>query len=45
MPEHKSFFRNMLDAMVESRTRQVARELVHYRSMQRFNSDETAGKL
>lgn len=33
MTEHKSFFRNVFDAMIESRHRQAARELAHYRPM------------
>ena len=31
MAEQKSFFRNVYDAMVESRSRQVERELSQYR--------------
>ena len=32
MTEHRNFFRTVLDAMIESRTRQADRTLAHYRS-------------
>lgn len=31
MREHKSFFKNVLDAMIESRSRQAAREVAYHR--------------
>lgn len=32
MTEHKTFFRTVLDAMIESRTRQAERTLANYRN-------------
>jgi hypothetical protein len=33
MTEQKNFLRNVFDAVVESRTRQVEREMAHYRQI------------
>lgn len=43
MAEHKGFFRNVFDAMVESRSRQAERELAQYRELYKFTT-ETAAK-
>lgn len=43
MTEHKSFLRNVFDAVVESRTRQVEREMAHYRNV--FDIKNDASKL
>jgi len=32
MPNQKNFFRNVLDAMIESRRRQAAREVAMYKA-------------
>lgn len=43
MTEHKGFFRNVFDAMIESRSRQAARELAQYRELYKINTT-TASK-
>lgn len=39
MTEHKSFLRNVFDAVVESRTRQVEREMANYRRIYDVKTD------
>jgi hypothetical protein len=39
MTEHKSFLRNVFDAVVESRARQVEREMAHYRKVLDIKND------
>ena len=40
MTERKNFFRNVLDAMVDSRMRQAEREMRQYRDVYDFRSTE-----
>ncbi|WP_303618172.1 hypothetical protein [Mariluticola halotolerans] len=38
MTESKNFFRNVFDAMIESRSRQAARELAQHRELFKLNN-------
>jgi len=42
MTEHKSFFRNVFDAMIESRTRQAERELAQHRQLFKLDNGTSA---
>lgn len=44
MTEHKGFFRNVFDAMIESRTRQAARELAQFRTSYKLNDTDVSTK-
>lgn len=41
MTKSKGVFRNVLDAMIESRARQAAREIAYYRHELGINADGT----
>jgi hypothetical protein len=44
MTEHKSFFRTVFDAMIESRTRQAARELAQYRAVLKLDNEPSSNR-